>query len=222
VRHVRVTYEIPYGSIERQANGDEEPMQSWVDVSGVSRDTEIPYGFSLLSFGKYSVDVNVRDIGLTVLRSPIYAHHVPAAPEEGGLYSFQDQGIQRFRYALCPHRGSWESVSTFRRGAELRQPLIGLVGTYHPGTGLPQSDSFVSVEPDNMVVPVVKKAEDGDDIIVRAVETTKAATQATIRLPRLNRTIQAEFAPSEIKTFRIPRDPAQPVVETDLIERPLA
>jgi alpha-mannosidase len=222
VRHMRVTYEIPYGSIERNASGDEEPMQSWVDVSGTARDADIPYGFSLLSPGKYSVDVNVRDIGLTVLRSPIYAHHVPAVPEEGRLYSFQDQGIQRFRYTLYPHRGSWESASTFRRAAEMREPLVGLVGTYHRGAGLPQRDSFVMVEPDNMIVPAIKKAEDSDDLIVRVVETTKAATLATVQFPRLNRTIQAEFAPGEIKTFLVPRDPAKPVVETDLIERPLA
>lgn len=221
VRNVRVTYEIPYGSIERQANGDEEPMQSWVDVSGVARDTERLQGFSLLSEGKYSVDVNVRDIGLTVLRSPIYAHHVPALPEEGRLYSFMDQGTQHFRYVLCPHAGGWESVSTFRLGAELRQPLVGLVGTYHPDGKLPARDSFLSVEPANMIVPVVKKAEDGEDLIVRVVETTRAATHATVRLPKWDRVIEADFAPSEIKTFLIPRDPALPIVETDLLERTL-
>ena len=30
-----VTYEIPYGSIVRPADGDEQPGQSWLDVSGV-------------------------------------------------------------------------------------------------------------------------------------------------------------------------------------------
>ena len=38
VKFMKVTYEIPYGHTERFANGEEEPGQSWVDVSGVSRD----------------------------------------------------------------------------------------------------------------------------------------------------------------------------------------
>ena len=32
------------------------------------------------------------------------------------------------------------------------------------------------------------------------------------------RTIKARFGPCEIKTFRVPADPAQPVTETNLIE----
>ena len=44
------------------------------------------------------------------------------------------------------------------------------------------------------------------------------ATQATIRLPKWGRTIEARFGPCEIKTFRVPRDTATPVVETNLLE----
>ncbi|HMD80677.1 MAG TPA: glycoside hydrolase family 38 C-terminal domain-containing protein, partial [Anaerolineales bacterium] len=121
VKFMKITYEIPYGHIERFANGEEEPGQSWVDVSGVSQDREIPYGFSLLNDGKCSQDVNVRDIGLTVLRSPAYAHHIPAVLEPDGNYAFIDQGIQRFRYTIFAHSGSWETAGTARRAAELNQ-----------------------------------------------------------------------------------------------------
>ena len=85
VKFIKVTHEIPYGHIERFANGDEEPAQSWVDISGTSRDADIPYGFSLLNDGKYSLDVNVHDIGLTILRSPAYANHMPAVAGAGRL-----------------------------------------------------------------------------------------------------------------------------------------
>ena len=33
-----------------------------------------------------------------------------------------------------------------------------------------------------------------------------------------NRVIKAQFKPCEIKTFRIPRDVGQPIVETNLLE----
>jgi alpha-mannosidase len=37
-------------------------------------------------------------------------------------------------------------------------------------------------------------------------------------LPRWGRIIEAAFRPCEIKTFRIPRDGALPIVETNLLE----
>ena len=220
VKFMKVTYEVPYGHTERFANGEEEPGQSWVDVSGVSRDREMPYGFSLLNDGKYSLDVNVRDIGLTVLRSPAYAHHIPAMLEPDGNYAFLDQGIQRFRYTLFPHASSWESAGTVQRAAELNQPPITLFATFHPDGTLPQSDSFIHVEPENLMVTVLKQAEDGDGFILRAFETSGAATRARIDLPKLGRVIEANFGPNEIKTFLLPSDQAKPVTETDLLEWP--
>lgn len=225
---MKVTHEIAYGHLEEFANGEETPVQSWVDLSGITRATidgqsrEIPYGFSLLNDSKYSLDVNVRDIGLTVLRSPAYAHHIPAALEPNGVYSYIDQGIQHFSYTLLAHTGSWEEAGTVQRAAELNQPPTALFGTFHPNGTLPPTDSFIDVQPSNVVVTVLKQAEDGDGWIVRAYETTKTQTRATIRLPHLDRTIEAAFAPGEIKTFHIPADPAAPVVETDLIEWALA
>jgi alpha-mannosidase len=220
VKFMKITHEIPYGHTERFANGEEEPGQSWVDVSGVSRDREIPYGFSLLNDGKYSLDVNVRDIGLTVLRSPAYAHHIPAVLEPGKQYTFIDQGMQRFRYTLLPHSSSWESAGTVHRAAELNQPPIALFATFHHEGTLPQSDSFLSVEPENVVVTVLKKSEDGDGIVLRAFETTGVTARARIHLPKLDRLIETDFGPNEIKTFLIPRDPAKTIIETNLLEWP--
>lgn len=218
VKFMKITHEIPYGHTERFANGEEEPGQSWVDVSGVSRHREIPYGFSLLNDGKYSLDVNVRDIGLTVLRSPAYAHHIPAVLEPDGHYAYIDQDIQRFRYTLFPHAGSWEVAGTARRAAELNQPPIAMFATFHPEGILPQSDSFLSVEPESVMATVLKQAEDVDGLVLRAFETSGAVARATIRLPKLGRVIEADFGVNEIKTFLIPHEAAEEVTETNLLE----
>jgi alpha-mannosidase len=212
------TSEVPYGSIERFANGEEEPGQSWVDLSGTSRVTGERYGVSIINDGKYSYDVHIREIGLTVLRSPIYAHHDPAVAQPDQLYTFIDQGVQRFRYAIYPHALGWEEASTVRRAAEFNQPPIALIGTYHPDGALPHSCAFVTAEPANIVVTALKQAEDGDDLIMRAYESARMATRASLRLPQWRRSIEAHFGPAEIKTFRVPRDPSQPVVEIDLLE----
>ena len=218
VKFMRITREEAYGHIDTNANGDEMPFQRWVDVSGTAREGEKPYGFSLLNDAKYSVDVNVRDIGMTVLRSPAYAHHIPAEVDMDELHPFIDQGIQEFHYTMLAHSGSWETAGTVRRAAELNQPPIVQFATFHEDGELPPSDSFIDVQPEAVMVTVIKQAEDGVDMIVRAYETTGTATHGTIRLPKWDRTIEADFAPGAIKTFRVPKDAAQPVVETDLIE----
>jgi alpha-mannosidase len=220
VKFMKVTHEIPYGHTERFANGEEEPTLSWVDVSGVSRDREVPYGFSLLNDGKYSVDVNIRDIGLTVLRSPAYAHHIPAVLGPDGNHAYIDQGIQRFRYTLLPHAGSWETAGTVRHAAELNQAPVALFATFHPEGMLPQCESFLSVEPENVMVTVLKQAEAGDGLVLRAYETHGAAARACIRLPQLGRVIEADFGPAEIKTFFIPREAEEAVKERNLLEWP--
>lgn len=214
---IRATYEIPFGQIERPTGGMEEPGQSWVDLSGSARGSDVLYGLSLLNDGKHSFDVSGRLLSLTVLRSPIYAHHHPTEPAPGEPYSFMDQGVQRFTYALLPHAAGWEQAGTTRRAAELNRRPVALVESGHAGR-LPQRDSFMAVDQPNIVVSAVKRAEDGDDLVVRAYETDRAATRATISLPKWGRAIAADFGPCEIKTFRVPRDPARPVVETNLLE----
>lgn len=217
VYQIHATYEIPYGHIERMTNGEEEPGQAWIDLSGVSPETNDRYGLSLLNDAKYSYDVSLNDLGLTVLRSPIYAHHMPAVPDPDKRYSYQDQGVQKFHYTLLPHPGGWDEAGTVRKAVELNQRPVALVTTLHPGP-LPHSASFLSVDQDNIVISVLKKAEDNDDVILRAYETAGAATTATIKLGWFNRSLTASFGPCEIKTFRIGADPNQPAIETNLLE----
>jgi alpha-mannosidase len=211
------TYEIPYGHIVRECNGEEEPGQSWIDLSGTHPETGEMYGLSLLNDGKYSFDMLNKEMAITVLRSPIYAHHDPLVPDPDGHYTYIDQGIQRFSYSMLPHEGNWETAETVKKAAQLNQKPETVIETYHEGS-LPQKDSFLSVDADNVVVTVLKKAEDNDDLVLRCQETVNKATRAEIRLPKWNRTVRAEFGPSEIKTFRIPKDGEGAVYETNLLE----
>lgn len=211
------TFEIPYGHAERELDGEEYPMQSWLDISGSVPGNADILGISILNDGKYSYDVLNREIGLTVLRSPIYAHHDPLVPDPEGEYSFIDQGIQVFNYSIFPHKGSWEEAGTVKKAMELNQRPITIIETYHKGE-LPQKDSFISIDKDNIILSTMKKAEDNEDIIIRLYETSRKSTKAVISLPKLNRELEVNFGPCEIKTFRIPRDSEKPVIETNLLE----
>lgn len=220
VHFMRATYDVPYGFVERFANGEEEPGGAWVDVSGTARDTGDLYGLSVINDAKYSFDVNVRDIGMTVLRNPVYAHHDPAVLHPEAVYDHTDHGLQRFRYALLPHRGGWAEAGTVRRAAEFNERAFAINATFHDGP-LPSTASFASVEPASVVLTVLKRAEDGAATVVRARETSGNRAQASITLSAWNRRIEARFGPLEVKTFLVPDDPERPVVETDLLEFPL-
>ena len=208
----RATFETPYGHLERAAAGDEEPGQSWVDVSGSGR------GLTVINNAKYGYDVRGGDIGISTVRSPVWAWHDPRELEEGGDFEYMDQGRQTFLVRLLPHAGDWREADAVRLAAELNQPPFALIETYHSGP-LAQRASYLSDGGGAVVVTVLKGAEDGDGaLVVRAYESTGRAATARIELPLARRTIEADFGANEIKTFVVPLDPGRPVVETNLLE----
>jgi alpha-mannosidase len=205
-------YETPYGHLERPASGREEPGQSWVDVSGNGR------GLTVINDAKSGYDVRGGDIGISAVRSPVWAWHDPRELEEGGEFEYMDQGRQNFLVRLVPHAGDWRAAGIVRRAAELNQPPFALIETFHDGP-LPQRRSFADDGGGDVVMTVLKGAEDGDgSVVVRAYESAGRAAHATIELPLLGRTIEAAFGAHEIKTFRVPRDGDEPVAEVSLLE----
>lgn len=216
-----VTYEIPYGSIVRPTNGEEEPMQSWFDVSGQNADGQ-SYGLAILNDGKYSADVLNGEMRLTALRSAAFAHHMDNELSEGN-YRCMDIGEHEFTYCLAPHIGSWQTAGIVQLAQVLNQPPVAQVEHVHTGS-LPAEQSFLAVNVPGVLLTVLKCPE--DDIterhasgwVVRAYETLQQPAQATITIPTLGRVIETTFTPSEIKTLWIPREPSQAVVESNLLE----
>ena len=188
----RATFETPYGHLERPAVGDEEPGQSWVDVSGGDR------GLAVVNDAKYGYDARGGDIGISAVRSPVWAWHAPRELEEGGEFEYMDQGRQHFVVRLVPHAGDWRAAGVVRLAAELNQPPFALIETFHAGP-LPQRASYVGDGGGDVVVTVLKKAEDGDAYVVRAYES--AGRPCDARFEVLGRTVEASFGANELKTF---------------------
>jgi alpha-mannosidase len=201
----RATFETPYGHLERPGAGDEEPGQSWVDVSGGGR------GLAVINDSKYGYDVRGGDVGISAVRSPVWAWHHPRELEEGGDFEYMDLGRQTFRVRLVPHAGDWRGADVVRLAAELNGPPFVLIETFHDGA-LPRQRSFASDGGGEVVLTVLKRGEDGGWAL-RAYETAGHAARAT--LEAFGTTIEADFGPHEIKTFVL-RDGTP--VETDLLE----
>lgn len=225
MRNGIATYEIPYGTIEREMNGNEEPGQTWVDLSGVHEDSKKGYGLTLANTSKYSYSFEDDTIFLTVARSPIFAHHTPLLPDPDRDYRWIDQGEQRFSYRLIPHELGWRQARTPLHAASLNNPLVPILTTFHTGPLEPRR-SVIRVDKDNITITALKFAEEGDDLILRCHESHGVQTKFTIeiesaaRSPHASRVIRGELRPYAIVTFRVPCDGAAPVQEVNLLEEP--
>ncbi len=221
LEEVQVTAESPYGFTTRQPDGNEEPCQQWVDLSGWAEDDtgkRIAYGFALLNDSKYGYDALGSELRLSILRSPAYAHHDPHTLHPERRYQYIDQGLQTVTYRLVPHAGSWQDAHIPRQAWELNVPPICVNEYIHEGN-LPATASFLRVEPANVLVTVCKKAEDADALIVRAYESTGKACSVQVEMPLLGIRWEAQMGACEIKTWRVTPGTPPTIEEVNLLER---
>jgi alpha-mannosidase len=74
-------------------------------------------------------------------------------------------GKQTFQYALVPHAGDWRSGRVWEQAQAFAFPPAAYDAM--PGEGTKAEASLLSVTPSEMVVGAIKKAEKGEDLIVR-------------------------------------------------------
>jgi alpha-mannosidase len=168
----KATYEIPYGSVERPTTRNtpaeqaefEVPALQWADIS------DLQHGFSLLNDSKYGYDAKGNVLRLSLLRSPEWPD--PHA----------DEGQHEFTYSLYPHGGTWRDAGSVRQGYELNYRLVSMNAEEHEGALAPEH-SFLQVEPQNVVVTALKKAEDDDALILRFYEWAGKETDVRLHLP---------------------------------------
>jgi alpha-mannosidase len=208
------TYEIPYGNIERVTNGDEEPGQRWIDVSG--KNNSGIYGLTVINDAKYGYNVPGNDLRISVARSAVYAHHKPKVLDMKAEHIWMDQGLQNFRMMLIPHADTWKKNNIVRTAEEFIAPSMFIYQGIHNGT-MPKAGSFLSVDANNIVITSVKLAENGDDLIIRCVETSGLKSDATLDLRFGDRKWIGSFRPYEIKTLRMNKN-AYEIREVNLLE----
>jgi len=193
------TYEIAYGAIQRYAHTFREAppvklelppreweeadmlkfevaAQTWVDVSK----PDGSFGFTLFNNGRYGFSYDGETLWLSFLRAA--NRPLPLMPLQWTDRSSKPWvGEHVLRYALQPHKGGWKALNPARLGMEFNNPLIAVVEDAHPGD-LPPRHGFMEVSPGNVVATVVKKAEDGDEVVVRLFESIGEECEAELRL----------------------------------------
>lgn len=164
------SYDVQWGNVERPTHRNtswdwarfETCAHKWVDLG------EGDYGVSLLNESKYGHDIANNVMRLTLLRSPVH-------PD-----SEADRGLHSFTYALLPHAGRWDR-RTIAEAYQLNDPAIA---TALPGTGRRAAggaEPLVSSDNPNVVIETVKRAEDGNGIIVRLYESFRTRGRVELR-----------------------------------------
>ncbi len=157
------TYNWEVGTIQR-GNNDEKKFEvashEWFDLS------DSHGGVTILSDSKYGSDKpDDHTLRLTLL-------YTPGLGANGRAYSdqaSQDWGHHDFIYGLASHAGDWRSEGTDWQALRLSQPLIAFVSAKHAGT-LGRKFSLMRVSNPRVRVLAMKKAESGNEVIVRLVE----------------------------------------------------
>lgn len=185
-------YEIPYGSFERPADGEEEPGQGWIAVK------EGNEGIALLNDNKYSFSIKGGDLNLSVVRSPYYIDH-GRGDQNDTESEYTDQGEHDFKYTILPFEGEgWSAVT--KEARLLNMPPFLLPENNHKGT-LPLTLTGMTVSADNVIIGAWKQSEDGKGMILRAYETDGKETPVTIDGPMLPVPLNTTFKPFSIQTY---------------------
>jgi alpha-mannosidase len=205
------TSEIPYGAIERAADETEWPLQRWAKLSAGTA------ALAVLNDGVYSGSAENGSLDLTLLRSPVYAHHENQHPRPDLYHRYVDQGEQEFFIRLKGYPQGAGNDEIARRALELNQPSVYVIESVHKGK-LPAEQGFCKItEGSTALISTIKRGEDNDGWIIRAVEAGGKKTQAEIDFTWLGVKGTFSFGPYEIKTIKI-ADKDKKITETNLLE----
>jgi alpha-mannosidase len=170
------TYNWEAGTLQRgndEPKKYEVPSHQWFDLTDAKGD----YGVTVLSDCKYGSDKpDDRTLRLTLLRTP------------GTGSAYQDQGTQdwgrhEILWGLAGHAGDWRGAGTDWQALRLNQPLIAFQTVPHGGA-LGRAFGLLEVGSSRVRVMALKKAEDGDEVVLRLVELDgRPAAGVSVALP---------------------------------------
>ncbi len=156
------TYNWDIGTIERPTNHDrqfEVASHQWFDLT----DKAGAFGVTVLSDSKIASDKPADNIlRLTLVRTP----GIRGGYED---QSSQDLGHHEFVYGLAGHAGDWRLGQTDWQAQRLNAPLLAFEPAKRAGA-LGKTFTLLSLSNSRVRVLAMKKAEQSDEVIVRAVE----------------------------------------------------
>ncbi len=156
------TYNWGMGTIQRGNNEPtryEVPSHEWFDLT----DKEGKYGVSILEDSKFGSDKPAdSEVRLTLL-------YTPGVRKSYLDQHSQDWGRHDILYAIYGHAGDWREGRSEWQARRLNQPLMAFTAPVHEGE-LGKTFSWLRCSTPQVDVRALKRAEDGDRVIVRVQE----------------------------------------------------
>ncbi|MCR4438076.1 MAG: glycoside hydrolase family 38 C-terminal domain-containing protein [bacterium] len=207
--------QVVYGMDELPANGDEVVAQKWLAVV----DEQNRRALTCVNEGTYGADYWRGELRLSLLRAPAYSGHPieerPIVPQDRFTPRI-DQGERLFRFWLTAGSAS-QRLMAIHREALVKNERPYALSFFPPGEGkLPGPG--VRVDGPAVLVTAIKKAEQGDGLIIRLFEPTGQARTTRVELPWVPLAADVHLRPFEVKTLLF-RPEARRLVEVDLLER---
>jgi alpha-mannosidase len=152
-------------------------FMTWFDYGNGAR------GITFMNRGIPASEIVKSSVYLTLFRS---VYGLSADGVAGPLVPTPDAlelKSHAFEYALQPHPGTWRQAGVYRWAQEYHHLPLSRA-TEHEGGELPPVFSFLELSPDNLILSALKKAEEGDEVILRFFETRGEVTRARIKFFR--------------------------------------
>ncbi len=162
------------------------PQHWWVDVKGSF--TYESGGLTIINAGLPEYEVYTTppgdSIAVTLLRC---VGQLSGRGDGPGILTPEAQcpGRHTFSLAAFDHEGDWKEAQAWKQAHQFNAPLRAVQA---PASDRPVVHSFVQVEPSELVVTAIKRAEDRNSLIVRFFNITdEPVTSASIAIPGAKR-----------------------------------
>ena len=217
LRAPRFMGQVAFGADGLPSNGDEAVAQKWLAL--VSDDDGA--AFTIVNDCVYGSDYRDGEMRISLLRSPAYSADTwedKLVVAQDRIIPRQDQGERAFHFWI--NGGPLEDrMERIGREALARNEKPYVLPFCPAGAGKKTKAGLVVNGP-AVEVSAFKKAEDGNDLIVRLFEPTGKSRSVTLGLPAFGVRKKVRLGGFEVKTLRFnPR--SKNWAETDLMERRL-
>ncbi len=203
-RDFRLSYEAPFGTVDMgkdevdfsllpprvhcqfnsAIDGGDRPLPFREAINWIDASSDRFNKFGCLAASDCSVHLFTDQTG-TPVSYPVLQHVLLSTRSSlawDPAYYFTQAGNHYFRMALYPHPGGWRARN--RDGIAFNYPLIAFLGAGPVGAdkARPESEDFLRLEPDNLIMTAFKKSEDDDSLALRFYEAEGQFARARVQL----------------------------------------
>jgi len=171
----------------------EQPLGTYPQKAFVSVDDD-EFGLTIANRGLPEYEVldtpAGAEIAVTLMRCVGWLSRSDISTRRGGAGpqlrtpGAQMRGRHTFEYSIIPHSGDWESAGAHVEAVQFLRPMRARWNRHGLGH-IDDSASLVRVSSEAFQVSAIKRAEDGDGVIVRVYNTTAHEAETLVDIPQL-------------------------------------